>query len=151
MRALNDRMSRMLLAPFRLTRFSLIRFVDALIEMGGIISRSTAQRRWSKEKYEANKQDLQSRTNVNIDMTSYRVIQSGIDGQISEFCSAELLKWVTRDLGRFLTDRELDLQLKGNKTYFESALGRRREVNNADLESKRSSGGTYIYLVEFVP
>ena len=81
-------------------------------------------------------------------MTSYRVIQSGIDGQISEFCSTELLKWVTRDLGRFLTDRELDLQLK---TYFESALGKRREVNNADLESKRSSGGTYIYLVEFVP
>ena len=119
--------------------------------MGGIISRSTAQRRWSKEEFEANKQDLQSRANENIDMTSYRVIQSGIDGQISEFCSAELLKWVTRDLGRFLTDRELDLQLKGNKTYFESALGRRREVNNADLESKRSSGGTYIYLVEFVP
>jgi hypothetical protein len=88
---------------------------------------------------------------VNIDMTSYRVIQSGIDGKISEFCSAELIKWVTRDLGRFLTDRELDSQLKGNKTYFESALGRRREVNNADLESKRSSGGTYVYLVEFVP
>jgi hypothetical protein len=131
--------------------FFVIRFVDALIEMGGIISCTTAQRRWSKEKFEINKQDLQSRANVNIDMTSYRVIQSGIDGQISEFCSAELLKWVTRDLGRFLTDRELDLQLKGNKTYFESALGRRREVNNADLESKRSSGGTYIYLVEFVP
>ena len=75
----------------------------------------------------------------------------GIDKQISEFCSAELLKWVTRDLGRFLTDRELDFQLKGNKTYFESALGRRRAVNNVDLESKRSSGGTYVYLFEFVP
>ena len=132
-------------------RFSLIRFVDALIEMGGIISRSTAKQCWSKKRFETNKQDLQSRANLNIDMTSYRVIQSGIDGQISEFCSAELLKWVTRDLGRFLTDRELDLPLKGNKTYFESALGRRREVNNASLESKRSSGGTYIYLVNFVP
>jgi hypothetical protein len=88
---------------------------------------------------------------VNIEMTSYRVIQFGTDGQISEFCSAELLKWVTRDLGRFLTDRELDLQMKGNKIYFESALGKRREVNSVDLESKRSSGGTYVYLVEFVP
>ena len=88
---------------------------------------------------------------MNIEMTSYRVIQSGGDGQVSEFCSAALIKWVTRDSGRFLTDRELDLQLKGNKTYFESALGKRREVNNADLESKRLSGGTYIYLVEFVP
>jgi len=64
MRALNERMSRMLAADEEaapVDTFFVDPFRRCLIEMGGIISRSTAQRRWSKEKFEANKQDLQSR------------------------------------------------------------------------------------------
>jgi hypothetical protein len=58
MRALNDRMSRMLAAEEEVAGvdpYFTDPVIDALIEMGGIISRSTAQRRWTKEKFEANK------------------------------------------------------------------------------------------------
>ena len=62
MRALNERMSRMLAADedtagAAVDPFFVDPVVDALIEMGGILSRSAAQKKWTKEKYEANKSE----------------------------------------------------------------------------------------------
>ena len=62
MRSLNDRMSRMLAADeeaagVQVDTFFVDPVVDALIDMGGILSRSAAQKRWTKEKYEANKSE----------------------------------------------------------------------------------------------
>jgi hypothetical protein len=58
MRRLNERINGLLAAAEEeatVDTFFMDPVVDALIEMGGIISRSTAERRWSKGKFAADK------------------------------------------------------------------------------------------------